>query len=345
MFKFLKSLSGCILLCLFCLASCQNRGDRSVQSTQTSDTTRLKLETINKLIDDDASNPDLYNKRANIFLLDHQFDKALNDVNKAISISGSKSAYYITLSDIYLLMGRPDESRDALIKALDKNPGDTEAMLKLAKLYLIVKDYKTCYATIKNLLDVDNGNATAYYTRAIGLLEQGDTIHAVDDLKKAVDRNQEYYEAYVQLGELYAVKKDPAAELYFNNALKLWPQSREALYMLGMYYQETGQYDKALMTYQALSKSDTSFREAPYNQGYIYLVYIKDFKKASICFSESINRDPDYFEAYFNRGYAYELAGEYTKAREDYQKSLKIKVNYDKAIDGLNRLDAIRAKR
>ena len=56
-------------------------------------------------------------------------------------------------------------------------------------------------------------------------------------------------------------------------------------------------------------------------------------------FDESIKKDPEYFEAYYNRGYAYELSGDYRKAYEDYQKSLKIKVNYDKAIEGLNRLD------
>jgi tetratricopeptide (TPR) repeat protein len=68
-------------------------------------------------------------------------------------------------------------------------------------------------------------------------------------------------------------------------------------------------------------------------------VYLKDFKKAVQFFTESIKKDPEYAEAYFNRGYAHELAGDYKNAYADYQKSLKIKVNYDKAIEGLNRLD------
>jgi len=297
------------------------------------------------MIDDDASNPELYNKRAKCYLLDHQFDKALKDVHKAISIDADKSSYYITLSDIFLLMGKPEDSKDALAKAIIKNPKDTDAFLKLAKLYLIVKDYKNCYATVKRLLEIDNGNAAAYFTRAIGLIEQGDTIHAVDDLKQAVDKNQEYYDAYIQLGELYAVKRDPMTELYFKNALKLRPVSREGLYMLGLHYQNTGKYGKAVATYQLLAKTDTSYREASYNLGYIYLVYLKDFNKAVQFFSESIKKDPGYFEAYFNRGYAYELTGDYEKASADYQKSLKIKVNYDKAIEGLNRLDKIRIKK
>jgi len=341
----MRILISCLWLCLFGLFSCHSGSGPSAGLKQDNDTTRLRLEILNKQIGSDLSNPELYNKRAKCYLLDHQFDNALKDVNKAISLDGGKSAYFVTLSDIYLLMGKPEESRDALLKAVSKNSGDTDALLKLAKLYLIIKDYKNCYATVTQLLTIDDGNAGAYFTRAIGLLEQGDTVRAVTDLKKAVDKNQEYYEAYVQLGELYSLRKDPVAELYFKNALNLRPTSREALYMLGLYYQETGNYSGAIETYRFLASVDTAFREPSYNTGYIYLVYLKDFSKAAQFFSESIKKDPAYYEAYFNRGYAYELAGDYKKAREDYERSLKIHVNYDKAIEGLNRLDKIRVNK
>jgi tetratricopeptide (TPR) repeat protein len=334
-----------LIVFLVALSSCQNGGETSGNQKQPADSAKVTLEMLNKQIEGDISNPELYNNRAKFYLLDHQFDKALNDVHKAISMDKGKSKFYVTLGDIYLLMGKPVECKDALIKAVSVNASDTDALLKLAKLYLVIKDYKNCYITVKQLLAIDNGNSYAYYTRAIGLLEQGDTIHAVDDLKQAVDKNQEYYEAYVQLGELYAVKKDQLAELYLKNALNLRPLSREALYMLGMFYQETGKYDKAIATYQALSQADTAFREAYYNTGYIYLVYLKQFSKAIRFFTESIQKDPEYVEAYFNRGYAYELSGDYKHAYEDYQKSLKLRVNYDKAIEGLNRLDRMMVKK
>ncbi|MEI6684085.1 MAG: tetratricopeptide repeat protein [Bacteroidota bacterium] len=336
----MKNYFSLFLVAFVILSACHRGGNEAAKNQKPgADSTQAKLETLNKQIEQDGSNAALYNQRAKCYLADHQFDKALTDINKAISQSGGKSAYYTTLSDIYLLMGKPDGSRDALRKAVELNPTDKEALLKLAKLYLIVKDYKNCYTIVKQLLDIDNGNASAYFTRAIGLLEQGDTIHAVSDLMQAVDKNQQYYEAYVQLGELYSIKKDPMAVLYLKNALNIRPHSREALYMLGLFYQESGQFNNAIVTYQALAKFDTAFREAPYNIAYIYLVYLKDFKKAAAYFSESIRKDPAYYQAYFNRGYAYELAGDYKKAFDDYQMSLKIEVNYDKAVEGLNRLD------
>ena len=340
----MRKFVACLFLGLMALSACRSGGDGAGQKTD-SDTTRMRLEVLNQQIEDDAENPELYNRRAKYLLVDHQFDKALKDIKKAISLDDKMTSYYITLSDIYLLMGQTEISRDGLKKAIALNPRDKEALLKLAKLYLIVKDYPNCYATIKQLLDVDKSFADAYYTRAIGLLEQGDTIHAVDDLMQAVDKNQQYYEAYIQLGELHSIKKSALAELYLKNALNIRPQSREALYMLGLFYQESGQYTKAIATYQNLGKVDTSFREVPYNIGYIYLVYLNDFSRAIPFFTESLKKDPGYYQAYFNRGYAYELLGEYKNAMEDYQRSLKIMVNYDKAIEGLNRLDKAKVRK
>lgn len=331
------------LLFIFLWVSCRNN-DSNDKQKYVADTTKIQLESLNKQIVDDISNPDLYNARSLFYLVDHQFEKALKDINKAISIDSRKSAYYVTLSDIYLFMGQPQNSRDALIQATKVGPKDKEAMLKLAKLYLIIRDYRNCYDMVRKILLLDNTIASAYFTRAIGLLEQGDTNRAVNDLMQAVDKKQDYYEAYIQLGDLYAMKKDPMAEAYLKNALNIRPQSREALYMLGMYYQETAHYEKAIQVYQTLSKTDTVFREAPYNIGYIYLVYLKDFKKAIPFFTESLKKDPGFYQAYFNRGYAYELSGDYQKAIEDYQKSLKIKVNYEKAVVGLNRIDKIKVR-
>jgi len=332
------------LLFLFVFNGCHNNPD-SDRQLQVSDTGKMPLELLNKKILLDASNPDLYHSRAIFYLSDRQFDKALADINQAIRIDSLKSVYFVTLSDIYLLMGQPQNSRDVLLRTIRINPDDADARLKLAKLYLIMKDYSHCYEMVRQVLLIDNNLASAYFTRAIGLLEQGDTNRAVADLMQAVDKNQDYYEAYLQLGDLYAIKKDPLAEAYLKNALKIRPKSIEALYMLGMYYQENSEYTKAIEVYQNLAQIDSSFREAPYNIGYIYMVYLKDFKQAISYFTESLKKDPQYHQAYFNRGYAYELSGDYKLATEDYQRSLKIKVNYDKAIEGLNRIDKLKIKK
>ncbi len=329
---------------LLFLSSCGSHNDAAIKEAKVSDPAKLVLGDINKKIEAHPDNADLFDSRARYYLLESQFELALKDINKAVTLSPDNPTYYQTLSDVYLLMGKPTNSGDALKKALSLDPKNNQTFLRMAKLNLIIKEYKTSMECIRKALDVEPVNPQAYFTKALVLLETGDTVKAVEDLKRAVNQKQEYFEALMELGELYSMKKDQMAADYFKNALKIQPNSKEALYNLGMFFQETNQYENAVKTYTTLSKIDTTFRNAPYNIGYIYLVYLKDFKKAVVYFTEALHKDPGYFEAYFNRGYAFELDGQFENARKDFQKTLAIKTNYQKAIDGLNRLDKVKRK-
>jgi tetratricopeptide (TPR) repeat protein len=330
-----------IIVFILSLVSCKFENNEQAGGAAVNVPVKTTLEELNNQIAKNASDPDLYNKRAQFFLLDRDFNKAFKDINTAISISPSNPVYYITLSDIYLLQGQTKNCAESLTKAISLDPKNNEALLKFAKLNLIIKEYPVTFEYVKKALNLDPVNPRAYFIRAIALLEKGDTVRAAEDLKKAVDQDQEFFDAYLELGELYSIKRDKMAADYLRNALNIRPESKDALYLLGMYYQENNQFDQAIETYAILGKIDTTFKNASYNTGYIYLVYLKDFQKAALFFSQAIHKDPGYAEAYYNRGYAYELSGKFDKAYSDYKMTLKLKINYQKAIDGLNRLDKV----
>jgi len=308
------------------------------------DSLRVELENLNKQISGSDKNAELLHQRAELYVSLKEINQALNDINKALQIDPKKADYYITLSDIYLLMGQPQNCEESLQKAVSVDPNSVNANLKLANLYLIVKDYKKLDQYTREVLQLDKSNSAVRFTRAMGFLENGDTALAIGDLMDAVKYNQQYFDAYLLLGELFATRKDPLASGYFNNALRIRPSSKEALYDLGMFYQESSQYAKAIGTYEVLRKVDTMFRDAPYNIGYINLVYLQDYNQAIMYFSKAISIDPKYAEAWYNRGLSYEQLKEYQKAYDDYQKSLKLKVNFDKAVTALNRLDQLMKK-
>jgi tetratricopeptide (TPR) repeat protein len=340
----MKSVWLIVIVIVLSLVSCKfENKDKSGENT-VNDHGKTALDELNKQIAGNTSDPDLYNKRAQFLLLDREFDKAYKDINRAISLAPSSPVYYITLSDIYLLQGQTKNCAESLTKAISLDPKNNEALLKFAKLNLIIKEYPATFEYVKKALNVDPVNPRAYFIRAIALLEKGDTVRAAEDLKIAVDQDQEFFDAYLELGELYAIKKDKIAADYLRNALNIRPDNKEALYLLGMFYQNNNQFDKAIETYAILGKIDTTFKNAPYNTGYIYLVYLNDFQQAARFFSLAIQKDPGYAEAYFNRGYAYELSNQLDKAYSDYKMTLKLKTNYQKAIDGLNRLDKLTKK-
>jgi tetratricopeptide (TPR) repeat protein len=331
----------CLILpfLLFTLNGCYRDGEKSKSSFAETDTVKYGIIRLTEEIEKDDRNGNLYHARAKYFLADRSFDNALRDINKAFQINDQVSSYYITLADIQLMMGQPRNSMDALNKALLLDDTNKEALLKLARLNLIMKDYEATFRALNRLIGLDSYNPQAYFLKGISLLEKGDTVNGVYDLMKAADQDQNFFEANLQLGELFSMKNDDLAEGYLRNAIRIRPDSPEAMYLLAMFYQNTGQYENALATYHQLSEVDSAFRQATYNTGYIYLVYLNDLPKAIKAFSAAITIDPDYTEAYYNRGLAYELSEDFTNAYADYRKALSITVNFQKAVEGLNRLD------
>jgi len=328
-----------LLLFLALLAGSCDENRSGIKKLSTADSLKMAREELTRKIGKDETNPNLYNLRAKVYLLEHEFDHAMADINKAISLDPKKPVFYVTLSDIYLLMGKPGNCGEALQKALTLDPNHREALIKEAKLGLVIKEYPQTFEYVKRVLQIDKINPEAYLIRGIALLETGDTAKAVQDFMMVVNQDQQNFEALMELGELYSIKKDKIAIDYFRSALNVRPKSKDALYMLGIFYQENDQPDKAIQTYLILEKADSTFRNAPYNIGYIYLVQIRDFGKAIEFFTHSIKIDPTYADAWYNRGLAYEHSNNLGKAYDDYQKALQVKTNYDKAIEGLNRLD------
>lgn len=317
--------------------SSSDSGESTAESKKTEGTHQLTE--INKLIESDLNNDDLYIKRADYYLSQNKVDSALRDILIAIDIDKENANHYITLSEAYLSLGNPDKCLDALNRALELDELNQEALIKKAQLYLIMRDYDNTYATLSELLEVDHINPVAYFVRAMAKIEQGDTTLAIKNLQVAIDQDQEYYEAQLQLGILQAARKNPVAVGYLQNAINIQPQIIEPYYQLGLFFQENNRLESAIQTYNSILDIEPEYVQAIYNLGYIQLVYNQNFPVAADYFSQVIQIAPEYAEAWYNRGYSYELMGQEKLARSDYQQTLKLWSNYNLAIEGLNRLD------
>ncbi|MFC2111168.1 tetratricopeptide repeat protein, partial [Bacteroidota bacterium] len=201
--------------------------------------------------------------------------------------------------------------------------------------------YKTAIEYINKAIEIDDDYAKAYFMKAYLYKETQDTANAIKNFQIATEKDQNYFNAYVELGILFAAKRNPLAIDYYNNALNINPRSREAWYNKAMFYQENEMYNEALESYTTLIEIDPNYKYAYYNLGYIHLEYLKITDVARDYFSKAIQCDPNYVEAYFNRGLCFEILGDINNAQKDYQKALQLRTNYQKAIEGLNRLDEI----
>ena len=296
------------------------------------------FDSLNLQITNDPTNALLYNDRANFFLVAGKYNQALSDVNKALQIDTLTSDIWVTLADVYFAKERFVDSREVLLRAFNMDPKNTAALLKLARLYLIYRDYNTASDYIKLALAVDPMLEDAYFMKAVSFAENGDTVKSVYNYQKSVEINPNFYDAWIELGALAMAQNSSLAEQYYLNALDLDTNNTHALYVLGYYYQQIGEFDKSKKYYLSLLAKEEN-ENALFNIAYINLVYVNDYPQAIIYFQKALNINPDYHEALFNLAYALELSGDIKDARIKYQELLKKVPNHEGAVKQLNHLD------
>jgi tetratricopeptide (TPR) repeat protein len=333
-----------LLIVIALFYSCSSNEKKVIK--EASDTIELDqtiaiLDKLNKGIQEDSLNPDLFHERALYYFDNNEISAALNDIRKAIRMDSTYAEYHVTISDIYLKMGNLKSCAESLDKAVFLDSKNKDAYLKLAEISIVIRDYDKALKYIDQVFIIDELESRGFFLRGIVKLETGDTIKGIRNFQKAIDVNQDFFDAHLQLGMLYLEKKNKLALDYFNNALNIDPTNLEVIYYIGMYYQSNGEYDKAIQKYNFILDQDAGYFYATYNIGYVNLVYLKEFDVAIDYFSRTIEIEPAYTDAWYNRGFSYELKEDLKNARTDYKKTLELDPNHEKALDGLNRLDEI----
>ncbi len=338
---FTKTLAGLLVL-LFIAVSCGSPEKQLNEDTAIEDTASQEekdLTRLNESIRKDSSNPDLFNQRARHYIERKMVNEALGDINTAIQLDAENPDYYLTLSDVYLAMGQGIKCEDALEKAIRLKPEDINALLKMGELNFILQDYKDAIKYLNNAIEVDPNNSTAYLIKGYSYIEAGDTARAIENFGLATEKDNNNFDAYMQLGLIFDAINNKLAGDYYQNALRIKPESVEALYAMALFLQNNQQIERAFEFYEKIISINPSFMYAYYNMGYLNLVYYENFEGAKDYFNTAIEIDPAYAKAYYNRGYCNELTGNYAQARKDYQRTMEIIPNFEKAIEGLNRLD------
>jgi tetratricopeptide (TPR) repeat protein len=294
---------------------------------------------VSAMIVKDPGNLDLYLKRSKLYMEKKDYAGCMNDVDRILAIDSSKADYLIAGADIYFFTGRVTRSKQLLERAVIVNPDNVDCLLRLAQL----DHYLTKYDDEMNLLDrvlhKDVHNSQAYFMKGMLFKDKGDTAAAISSMQTAVEQDPDHYNAYIQLGLLSAAKKDPLAETYYLNALKINPNSQEAMYDLGMYYQSIDNYNAAIETYTTLLKVNPHHFDAHFNLGMIHVVKLNVVDEAMKYFTAAIEDDPKDPRGYYGRGFCFEKKGDVGNAAADYKMALQVKPDYEPASIALSRVE------
>lgn len=320
-------------------SACGENGTARLEDTSNASEVSSPLDSLNALIKNSPNDASLYFERAKVHYGRKDIASSLSDVGRSLRLDSTNAEYYIMLADLKLINKQGRASRDALLKVHRIDPKNVDVLVKLGELYMVVLDADASFKYLNLALQEDVYNAAAYRIKGFNYKFLGDTVNAISSFQTAVEQDPNDYDAYMQLGLLFAEGKQELAIDYFNNAIKISPNSLEARYAKGLYYQTNQRPREAIQTYDEILELNPAYFDAWYNIGYIHLEYLQQYDSAAYCFNQAISYGPEkYFPAIYNRGLSREMMGELKLAEEDYRATLKINPQYDLAAHGLNRI-------
>lgn len=330
-----------IILSVLAFPSCKQGDDKLTENTARTDSlykviNAPELKIINQKILENPSDGNLYNDRAKLYLKYKMLEDAINDAKRAIRIDSSNVNYYLTQADVFFAANETKNCKDVLEKVVVKFPTNTDGLLKLGELFYFVKQYEYAFAKINLALKVNENLAKAYYLKGNIYKEIGDTAKAISSLETAIEQDNKNYGAFLDLGLIYASRKNGIALEYYDNALSIKPTSIEALYAKAKLLQDINKIDESIVIYNHILKIDSVHVFSIYNLGAIELENKKNTTNAFTYFSKAIKINPKYAEAYFARGVCYQELNDKTNALADYSMCLQIKPNYLPAVDAIN---------
>lgn len=333
------SMAGVVVLSVL-LAGCA--GD--VQSPPSAgDGISDSLAWFNGLILEAPDDAERYVNRAEFHLRRGETGSAMSDFVLALKADSTRIDDRQRLGDLRFEVRDFEGAVREWEAVLALDPNHPPALLALARVDLLLRSYETAMTRINGALRVDDRLDEAYFLKGRLYLETQDTAKAVSSFQTATEVNPNRYDAFIQLGLLYASAQNDLALEYFRTARTLRPNSIEAMYDEAMYLQESGwrhpdRYSDALRLYDRILLLDSANASAAFNKGYVHLEYLTKYDSAEFWFDEAIDRLPYYHQAHYNRGLAIESQARPREALAAYEMALSLDPTYTPAAIAKGRI-------
>ena len=190
---------------------------------------------------------------------------------------------------------------------------------------------------LDSLISRDKDSYFLNNIKGVILLNLGDLNNAEFFLKKSINLNKNFIEAYSNLGTVFFLKKN------FLESIKNFEHCASSGEKLDYYYlniancfRELNNFDDSLKFYSlALQKNDSNF-EIYFNLGILYLSIPQDFDKAINFFKKTIDIKKNYYLSYFFLGRCYNLKKNFDYAISFLKKSIEINPNYYKSYEEIS---------
>ncbi len=177
--------------------------------------------------------------------------------------------------------------------------------------------------------------AKELYDKGLNLIYSEKYRDALTYLKKAIERDPDFVQAYVEIGFCNdKLGYNQAAIRAYQDALKIKPDYASALNGLALAFIKIKRYQDGGEVLKRLTVLRPNYYEAHYNLGVIN-DKINRLEDAIAAYQQAVRIKPDYFEAYNGLGITYTKLGRYREAIESFHRALTIKPGIPEVYYGL----------
>lgn len=204
-----------------------------------------------------------------------RFADATQLLKDAAAIDPSNDQVYWNLAIVHMEMHDFEAAREDLQKAIAQNGQSAGYYEKLGTVQMELKDWEGAQQALQKAIALDENIAKAYYKLAGGSEQLDDQQSALKYYTEAVKKGPRFLEAYSALGRLYADLGylDQATQV-LQEALKValpgTEEEAEVHHLLGTVHQEQRKYDDAIGEFQQALKIMPGMRGALFSLGWTY---------------------------------------------------------------------------
>jgi len=337
--KYIFTISIILSLC-----SCSNSSTENISNEKTNNDT-IVVDTFQSLTNRITEFPKVaqnWADRAEYFFQIGNLNDARIDYEQAILLDSLNPNFRVKYGNILIGYLELQGAKYNFEYALKYDSLNADAFVGLGKVYAFIDNPGMATVYLNKAYKINPYLPEAYFLE--GLIYRSDYeqtrrpeswTRAKSSFQTAIEQNPRMYDAYIMLGIMNDTEDNDLALDYYNSALAIAPESTEAWYNKGMHYQKKEKYEQARYCYRKITGLDSTYNNANYNQGFLYLVKEPNYDSAIYFYNKVIAIDSLSDRGYNDLGLAYELKGDNDKAIQFYEMALAINPDFEKAKKNL----------
>lgn len=260
------------------------------------------------------------------------YEQAVADFEKVVELEPSNAeAYHYLGVAIFEARENFRQALELFNKALELNPELAEAYYYRGLQYTNLDEFGQAIQDFDTAIELDTNFEAAYYYRAyVNRIELEDVEQAIHDLSTVIDLDGDYAAAaYTDRGSAHiALEEFDAAIRDYTEAIRIYPESKNARQGRAWAYKEVGEYGAAAQDCSdALKLSGGYLMPIQSCLAMMAELASRDFDDAAAAvesYDEAIARDPDFAVAYLLRGFAKWTLGDVEAAVQDMESALQL---------------------